>query len=68
MRLVKLKKVPIRVECKFGAVIIEQEGSFMCISTKPDTGYQSRIWIKGIVEHIDQEGHRVLMEKRHDAG
>jgi hypothetical protein len=69
MRLVKLSDAPIRVEGKFGAIIIEDGGNAMIISTKPDTGCHSKLWqtealgYKGFVT-TDQNGHTILLEKR----
>lgn len=69
MRLVKLKDVPIRVEGKYGVVIIEAGDKQMSVSTIPDTGCQSRIQFKHMLNgtqlhDIDQEGHKIIMEKR----
>lgn len=71
MRLVKLKQVPIKVEGKFGSVIIEQDGKWMCVSTSPDTGCKATVFTRfaigsssNLVElGTSVEGHRTIMEK-----
>jgi hypothetical protein len=69
MRLVSLKTERIKVEGKFGSVILEQDSKSMSVTTKPDTGCHSRIKHEDALGYkghmiVDANGHTIIMEKR----